>query len=203
MKVFFDGTKPTPFRSAALGVEVTLSPGVNEIDDEELADEIVVRGAAKPVSDVNPNISSAAKVDEGGRRLAASPKDGGNHEPQYAPENQGIKLDIESRKKSGAADPGAIQAAQSANRALDEAEAEQARKDELAAGIPEKDGVHHPKVRPTEIQGTEALSRRRLDGSERKQEALRRSGHAAEANRIAAESKSRASKKSAGRRRRE
>lgn len=178
MKVLFEGTKPTPFRSAALGVEVTLSPGLNEISDEELAREAIIRGVVKPVADVNPNITHARSSDARGIRQAEHVS-GKEHEPQYAPENQGIDLDRKSLAQTGLADPGAIAAAQSVDRS-DQVDAyEQELKDEAAAGIPLKDGVHVPAIRSTPIVGTEAAGRTRLSAEERVAETNRRGGHVA------------------------
>jgi len=169
MRVFADVLKPTIFRSATLGVEVTLAVGLNEIEDEDLCNEMILRGVVKAVPEENPLVT--AKDAEG------KPKTSDDHESMYASAGQGMRLDIESARKTGVVDRASVLAhnrAAETEALQEELDLEKERREEevaadLAAG--NLDGeVHTPKVRKTNVVGTEAMHRQDLSDEEKRRE---------------------------------
>lgn len=171
MRVFADVQQPTVLRSAILGLEATVYPGINEFDDDEFANALILQGAVLPVPD-EPLVT--AKNNDG------SPKTDGEHEPHYAPIGQGLRLDLESARKGKVVDRASALAhnrALAAENDLD-GEAEKARGIALAQAAladPDKDGVFHAEIRKTPVVGTEAAHRLDLSDDEKNEEIKARS----------------------------
>lgn len=170
MQVFADVQAPTVVRSAALGLEATVYPGINEFDDDDFAAALIEQGAVLPV----PTQPLVSTKDEKGNPVK------GDHEPHYAPLGQGVRLDIESGKKSGVVDRASAMAhnrALAATNDLD-AEAEKARGIAVAQAAladPDSKGIFHAEIRRTPIVGTEAMHRLDLTDEEKNEEVKARS----------------------------